>query len=560
MSISGNSFWQRLKAGAARIEPPTELENPDEFDWDDTVDVAVLGFGGAGAAAAIEARDAGASVAVVERFNGGGSTKISGGIVYAGGGTAIQKEAGVEDSPEHMFNYLVQETGDAVCEETLRHFCEDSAGNLEWLMEQGVPFQASKCPFKTSYPSNMYYLYFSGNEAFPPYTNTAAAAPRGHRAHGKGVSGAALFTPLRETTRRKGVKILTQHRAMALVTTKDGEVVGIRLSRFPEKSLSGWLHRQLYDLLIFSRYACMYVPVITWTLRATMSRLESSHGQNFNLRARRGVVISAGGFFYNQSMVEQYAPRHLPGMPLGTIGDDGSGILLGESVGGATGLMGNVSQWRFVNPPESFIRGILVNRQGQRVCNEMLYGAQLGEQIQDKANGEAWLILDGPMMKQAMHEIGPSRAMWFQSATALMYRLVARKKAPSLSALADKLGIPAVALRDTVQQYNTLAEKAEDDPLGKPASHRQPLEQGPWFALDCRVTSMVRNPSITLGGLCVDEVTGEVLAADDSKVAGLYAAGRSAVGIASHSYVSGLSIAGCIFSGRRAGRHAAKQG
>ncbi len=37
----------------------------------------------------------------------------------------------------------------------------------------------------------------------------------------------------------------------------------------------------------------------------------------------------------------------------------------------------------------------------------------------------------------------------------------------------------------------------------------------------------------------------------------LYAAGRTAVGICSNSYVSGLSLADCVFSGRRAGRHAA---
>ncbi|MEH6581425.1 MAG: FAD-binding protein [Halioglobus sp.] len=549
--------WERFKAGAAQIDAPLQVGNPDEFNWDDSVDIAVLGFGGAGAAAAIEARDAGADVAVVERFNGGGSTKISGGILYAGGGTRIQRDASVEDSPENMYNYLVREAADAVCENTLRHFCEDSAENLDWLMEQGVPFQASLCPFKTSYPSNQYYLYYSGNEAFPPYTDTAKPAARGHRAHGKGVSGAALFEPLREAAQRKGVKILTQNCALGLITGTKGEVLGIRLARLQAKSLSGWLHRKLYDLLIFSRYASMYVPVITWVLRAALKKLESSYSETLNLRATRGVIISTGGFFYNRDMVEEYAPRHLPGMPLGTIGDDGSGILLGESVGGETGLMENVSQWRFVNPPESFIKGVLVDMRGQRICNEMLYGAQLGEQIQEKADGDAWLILDARLIKRAMREIGPSRAMWFQSATALMYLLVARKKAGSLSALADKIGIPASALQETLRQYNSDAKSGKDDPLGKPASHRQLLEEGPWYALDCRVTGIVRNPSITLGGLRVDQTTGEVLSASGGKVGGLYAAGRSAVGIASHSYVSGLSIAGCVFSGRRAGRHAA---
>ncbi len=62
---------------------------------------------------------------------------------------------------------------------------------------------------------------------------------------------------------------------------------------------------------------------------------------------------------------------------------------------------------------------------------------------------------------------------------------------------------------------------------------------------------------LTLGGLAVAEDTGQVRRADGTLVPGLYAAGRSAAGLCSRSYVSGLSLADCVFSGRRAGRHAA---
>ena len=324
-------------------------------------------------------------------------------------------------------------------------------------------------------------------------------------------------------------------------------------------SVAAWLHRQLYGLMIYLRYASMYVPIITWTLRAMLEKLEKLGGQPMRLRARNGVIICSGGFFYNRDMLTQYAPGSLPGMPLGTIGDDGSGILMGQSVGAKTDYMENVSDWRFVNPPESFIKGILVDANGSRVCNEMLYGAQLAEQINTRANGQAWLLIDGNLAKQALKQIGPSRAMWFQSAAALMFLLLARRKAASLTQLARKLNIPAQALATTVSQYNEAARSGEQDPMGKPASYQVPLETGPWYALDCRIDGAVRNPSITLGGLRVDESSGEVMGENGSTIKGLYAAGRSAVGIASHSYVSGLSIAGCIFSGRRAGRHAAAQ-
>ncbi|GFJ96430.1 hypothetical protein Prum_100720 [Phytohabitans rumicis] len=70
----------------------------NSYPWDEWADVVVVGFGAAGACAAIEAAEAGASVTVVDRFDGGGATALSGGVVYAGGGTAQQRAAGVVDT------------------------------------------------------------------------------------------------------------------------------------------------------------------------------------------------------------------------------------------------------------------------------------------------------------------------------------------------------------------------------------------------------------------------------------------------------------------------------
>jgi len=95
------------------------------------------------------------------------------------------------------------------------------------------------------------------------------------------------------------------------------------------------------------------------------------------------------------------------------------------------------------------------------------------------------------------------------------------------------------------------------DPAGKPAEFVRSLT-GPYSLLDISVGPSMYYPCpmLTLGGLVVDERTGATLRPDGSPVQGLYAAGRTAVGICSRSYVSGLSLADCIFSGRRAGRHA----
>ena len=85
----------------------------------ESADVVVIGFGAAGACAAIAAREDGAEVIALDRANGGGATALSGGIIYAGAGTTVQQQAGVNDSYEQMLTYLRLEVGDAVSPQTL---------------------------------------------------------------------------------------------------------------------------------------------------------------------------------------------------------------------------------------------------------------------------------------------------------------------------------------------------------------------------------------------------------------------------------------------------------
>ncbi len=99
----------------------------------------------------------------------------------------------------------------------------------------------------------------------------------------------------------------------------------------------------------------------------------------------------------------------------------------------------------------------------------------------------------------------------------------------------------------------------KDDWLGKLAANIVPLGEGPYYAINCSPHSKGFPPtSLTLGGMLVDERSGQVRGADRPVIEGLYAAGRAAVGMPSNFNVSGLSIADCVFSGRRAGRSAAE--
>ena len=82
--------------------------------FDEEADVVVVGLGCAGAAGAIEAARAGARTLVLERASGGGGTSaLSGGVLYLGGGTKLQRACGFEDTPEDMFAYLMASVGDS---------------------------------------------------------------------------------------------------------------------------------------------------------------------------------------------------------------------------------------------------------------------------------------------------------------------------------------------------------------------------------------------------------------------------------------------------------------
>lgn len=516
-------------------------------------DVVVVGFGAAGACAAIEAARAGAEVVVLDRFAGGGSTRLSGGVVYAGGGTPYQVAAGVKDTPEAMFDYLRLEVGDAVSGPTLRRFCDGSVEMIAWLEEQGVPFEASLCPYKTSYPSNDHYLYYSGSETAGGFRDAAPPAPRGHRTKAPGTSGAVLFERLAAAARAAGVRVMTQTAARGLVpggveaATLAGAPTAVRLAH----------HR----LSVYASKAGLYYQPLRRALTARVAALEKRYARPVRVMARRGVVLSGGGFIGDKAMMREHAPAYRGGLALGSPGDDGSVIRLGTAAGGATDRLGAISAWRFITPPSGFVRGLAVGRGGERVCDESRYGAAIGDALVNEHGGRGWLLVDEEMVGEARRS-ARTETLWFQGLQISYLLRRGRVTGDTVEDVARTAGVDAAGLRATVDAYNAAAREGRPDPAGKPAEFVRPLDTGPYSLIDIGIRPRTGYPCpmLTLGGLVVDELTGQVLDSGGEPVGGLYAAGRSAVGLCSNSYVSGLSLADCVFSGRRAGHHAAAHG
>ncbi|QNG17439.1 FAD-binding protein [Rhodococcus triatomae] len=524
--------------------------------WDTTVDVVVVGFGGAGAVAALEARESGVDVLVADARLGGGATTISGGVVYAGGGTSIQREAGVEDSPDAMYDYLRFEVGDSVRPETLRRFVDESIDNLDWLIRHGVPFEGSVCPHKTSFPTDDYYLYYSGSEASGAARKVAAPAQRGHRAKGKGTSGKMIFGPLARAVRRAGVRVLTQTSVTALVTDDEGRVVGVEarsLADAPARVRSR--HARLCRI---SAKPGIYAPALRAVLEKRIRRIERRYATPIRIRARRAVVLTTGGFIANRALVHRHAPDFTGGISLGTATDDGAGIAMAAALGATTTGMGNVSAWRFISPPSALLGSLLVDRHGRRIVDESRYGAALGEALVRDADRQGWLVADAELVREAKAQL-KSQSLWFQriQATGLLRTAI---RADTLDVLAGKAGIDPAGLRATVDAANAAVDGAGPDPMGKHPDFARALRTPPYSLFDVGIKPNAMNPCpmLTLGGLRVDENTGAVLDESDAAIAGLYAAGRVAAGVCTNSYVSGLSIADCVFAGRRAGKQAAQ--
>jgi 3-oxo-5alpha-steroid 4-dehydrogenase len=519
--------------------------------WDVQADVVVVGFGAAGACAALEAAEAGRSVVVLDRFAGGGATALSGGVVYAGGGTPHQRAAGVRDSAAAMFAYLSTEVGDVVTAETLRGFCAGSVAMLAWLERHGVPFEGSLCPDKTSYPTNRHYLYYSGSEVSA--RDVAPPAPRGHRARGRGTSGGLLFSRLAASVRRAGIEVVEQTAAVRLIVA-DGLVTGVECRSL--RAAPWWAraaHRALHRL---ARKPYLYAPRLGRAMHRPVGWLERRYGRPLLAGAAHGVVIAAGGFGANRQLLRTHAPSARGGLPLATPGDDGSGVRLGTEAGGAAALLDRVSLWRFLSPPPALLRGVLVDADGKRICDESRYGAAIGDEIV-RRGGRAWLLADQATIDAARRQL-PGSTLWFQRIQAWYVLTFGRVSGDTIGAVAVRAGVDPDGLAATLAAYNATSA-AQADPEGKPADLACPQDRPPYSLIDFSIRPRLMSPApvLTLGGLVVDQETGQVLRADGTAVPGLYAAGRSAVGLCSRSYVSGLSLADCVFSGRRAGRHAA---
>ena len=478
------------------LDIPAVVDRADVGEWSDDVDVVVIGFGVGGGCAAVSAAAAGARVLVLERAAvAGGTTSLAGGHFYLGGGTAVQQATGHPDSPEEMYKYLVAMSRDPE-HDKIRAYCEGSVEHFNWLEDLGVHFERSYYPEKAVIQPNTEGLMYTGNEKVWPFKDMAVPAPRGHKVPVPGdTQGAAMVVDLLlKRAAELGVQIRYETGATNLVV-EDGAVVGVTWKHFT---------------------------------------------QSGSIRAK-SVVIAAGGFVMNPDMVAKFTPE-LAEKPfaLGSTYDDGLGIRLGVSAGGATRHMDQSFITAPVYPPAVLLTGIIVNKLGERFVAEDSYHSRTSGFVMEQPERVAFLIVDEAHLQRPTFPLIKFIDGW-----------------ETVAEMESDLGIPEGKLVATLDRYNEHAAKGEDPDFHKQPEFLAPQDHGPWAAFDLSLGKAMYS-GFTVGGLATS-VDGQVLREDGSPIAGLYAAGACASNIAQDGkgYSSGTQLGEGSFFGRRAGAHAA---
>ncbi|MEM7409852.1 MAG: FAD-dependent oxidoreductase [Myxococcota bacterium] len=481
--------------------PPVRVADVPGWDWE--CDVAVVGYGAAGASAAIGAAEQGARVQVFEVASGhGGTSAMAGGDIYlgGGGGTPAQRANGFEDQTEDFYRYMCLAGGEDADLERTRLYADGALDHYTWLVEQGVRYRTSHLPGKVQAPGTGDCLIWSGSEGAWPYRDAATPCPRGHLPEVIGeMGGRFLVDTLVAAAEARGVRTVYDARARSLVVDEVGRVHGVAVR---------------------------------------------SEGTLRFARATGGVVLCAGGFVLDREMLLRHAPQvaRLADDALSAGHDDGSGIRLGQSVGGDAIHMDELFVTLPIYPPEAHVKGILVNEAGQRFTNEDAYPGRVAVHCLRQLGDRIFLLVDDAIFEP------PSE----------FSRIEVAAVGETWEEVERELGFPEATLAATVAFHNRFAAKGEDPLFHKEAAWLKPLDAPPFAALACHLGDAFY-PYFTLGGLRT-RPTGEVLRSDGAAIAGLYAAGRTACGLprSAEGYSSGMSLGDCTFFGRRAGAAAAR--
>ncbi|MEP3052226.1 MAG: FAD-dependent oxidoreductase [Erythrobacter sp.] len=533
------------------------------------VDVVILGCGAAGMSAALAAHEAGAEVALVERFERiGGTAAVSGGVLWVPQ-NHCQREAGLADSREEALAYFRSlDHGDLV-DETLEAFVDNGPAALEFLES----IDALAVSLLGSYPD--YYMDHPG------------AKPEGGRALDHDLFA---LTELGEWAQK--IYAIEEPKPMMLRETPLGGATGQvdpkELARRMEAQERGF-GQAMVGRLLKACLARSIEPILNVRTNSLLTEgerivgIEGTQGDDeITLIARNGVIIATGGFEWDKDARQTFlkGPVEAPASPPTARGE---GLALAMQAGAKLGNMTH-AWWSptLVAPdgpwPEGEERAspvliertvphsIMVNRKGQRFCNEAAnYSALAGAfhafdpQNYDYPNMPAWLIFDADYVDR--YPIGnrlPGQPIpdWVI-------------RADTLEEVAAKIEVDGEGLSATVARFNGFAEQGNDPDFNRgtnPYDHfygdrsREgkavtlgPIDRAPFYAVRISMGLLGTN-----GGARTDGAA-RILGHDGEAIPGLFGAGNAIACPTGGIYAgAGGTLGPALTFGYLAGRTAAR--
>ncbi|MFD4504557.1 3-oxosteroid 1-dehydrogenase [Streptomyces sp. NPDC058457] len=529
-----------------------------------TYDVVVVGAGAAGMTAALTAAAQGLSCVVVEKAaTFGGSAARSGAGIWIPGNSVILA-AGVPDTPAKAAAYLAAVVGSDVSAARQQAFLAHGPAMLTQVMA------ASPLRFRWMEGYSDYYPELPGG-----LPNGRSIEPDQFDGNLLGAELAHLNPPYLQVP--SGMVVFSadyKWLALAAVSVKGAAVATECLARGTRAALLGQTPLTMGQSLAAGlRKGLLDAGVPVW-LNTPLTGLYQENGAVTGavvtqggaaglVRARRGVVVGSGGFEHNAAMRAQYQRQ-----PIGTdwtVGakeNTGDGIRAGAAAGGALALMDDAWWGPAVPLPgdpyfclaeRTLPGGLMINAAGRRFVNEAAPYSDVVHVMYDRNPTDpdipAWLIVDQNYRNRYLfRDVAPTFVLpdaWYTSGAAF--------KAWTWDALAAAVGVPAAALRTTVDRFNSLAVSGKDtdfkrgdsaydhyytDPSVLPNSCLAPLWLPPYYAF-----RIVPGDLGTKGGLVTDE-RARVLRGDGSVINGLYAAGNASAAVMGHSYAGAGSTIG----------------
>ncbi|MEE2732035.1 MAG: FAD-dependent oxidoreductase [Pseudomonadota bacterium] len=526
----------------------------------ETYDVIVVGSGAAGAVAALRAVELGLSVLIVEKAHKyGGTSATSGGVMWIPNNQLTPND----DSKDKTFTYLNSLLRSEVQQDRLEAYVDQAPKMARFLTSVGIPLVQA---------------------AWPDYFQTVPEARADRSVLCDTFDGRLLddrhFVGMREQYNR--FKIFRRYAMdiaefFAISTRAPGwikvflkmlwrywsdlntRLLSSRDRRFTQgAALMGHLYKQVLDRGVEVRTETALRELVTDGNRVS-GVLVQSFGREYNLIARHGVVLAAGGFEWNQELRERFF--QVPGLTRQSSSPEdanrGEALIAGMNIGAATehteagwwiptmhkpmdsaSNFDEIHQAAFdVGRPHS----VCVNRNGHRFVNEACSYDEFGiamveDQLKTGANTPCWLVFDASFRKKfTAGGFLPSMIMpdWRIPADCWDHYLF---KADSIDELASKVHIPASELRTTIGNMNEYARTGTDAEFARgsnaydqmfgdasvaPNPCLGPIDTPPYYAVPINLGDLG-----TKGGLKAN-AQAQVVDGKNKPIPGLYAAGNN---------------------------------